>query len=161
MRIFRNFLLATGAAAVLAGAAPAAAQQQQPITLTGDVKLVREVTEANGETRTELVAPSTVVPGDRLLFSTSFSNSGSEAVERFVMTNPLPAAVRLAPDADPELTVSVDGGRSWGQLAELTVTGADGAMRAATHADVTHIRWTLAVVNPGESGVREYPAIIR
>jgi len=78
-----------------------------------------------------------------------------------VVTNPLPAAVRLAPDADADLVVSVDGGESWGMLANLSVTEDDGSIRPAQHADVTHVRWTLALVRPGESGRLEYPAIIR
>ena len=159
MRICMNFVIpASILASALAGPALA---QGQPIALTGDVKVVRLVTGEDGQTRTELSAPTTTVPGDRLLFGTSYANSGAEPVERFVMTNPLPSAVRLAPDADPALTVSVDGGRSWGRLDELTVTATDGALRAAEAGDVTHIRWTLAVVNPGESGRLEYPAIIR
>ena len=49
----------------------------------------------------------------------------------------------------------------WGNLAELSVEGEDGTLRSATHADVTHLRWTLASVAPGESGKLEYSAIIR
>ena len=150
---FLALLLAvTGAQPVLA---------QQPIALTSEVKVVRIVRDENGVSQTRLEAPDTVVPGDRLVFRTSYSNSGTEAVERFVLTNPLHAAVRLAPDADASLVVSVDGGQTWGELSELMVAGPDGALRAATADDVTHIRWTLAVVQPGESGTLEYPAIIR
>lgn len=142
-------------------AAPAMAQEKQPIELSGDVKHAKEIVAADGSITTELVAPEKVVPGDRLVFSTSYRNTGAEPVENFVVTNPLPAAVILAPDADPGLTVSVDGGKTWGLLADLTVTQADGTARPADQTDVTHIRWTLATVAPGEAGRLEYPAIIR
>ena len=101
------------------------------------------------------------MPGDRLVFGTDYANNGTEAVRNFNVTNPLPAAVRLAPDADPALTVSVDGGKSWGKLSELQVTATDGTTRAATHEDVTHVRWVLASIAPGETGRLTYPAIIR
>ncbi|MEL7446050.1 MAG: hypothetical protein AAGK02_09580 [Pseudomonadota bacterium] len=156
-------LLGQIAAALLAFALPAmpAAAQDRPISLAGDVKAVKTTVDASGAEQTELVAPDVIVPGDRLIFGTDYSNSGAETVTDFVVTNPLPGAVRLAPDADPALTVSVDGGATWGTLETLTVTGEDGAARAAEHGDVTHVRWTLAAIEPGQSGRVEYPAIIR
>jgi uncharacterized repeat protein (TIGR01451 family) len=154
--------LAVSLAALALVPVPAMAQQAaSPVTLSGDVKAVKVVTDADGTERTELVAPSTIVPGDRLVFGTDYANNGSEAVRNFAVTNPLPSAVRLAPDADPALIVSVDGGQSWGKLAELQVTNADGTTRAAMHEDVTHVRWVLASIAPGETGRLTYPAIIR
>ena len=128
---------------------------------TGDVKAVKLITAADGSERIELLTPSTIVPGDRLIFGTDYANSGAEAVTNFVVTNPLPAAVRLAPDADPALAVSVDGGKTWGELSGLAITNADGTTRPATHADVTHVRWVLESIAPGATGRLTYPAIIR
>ena len=134
---------------------------QQPVELKGDVKVVKTTTDKQGKPKEELLPPDVVVPGDRLVFSTSYMNNGVEPVENFVVYNPIPSAVRLADDADPDLTVSVDGGKNWGRLAELVVVNEDGTSRPAQTADVTHIRWTLAVVEPGQGGRLEYPAIIR
>ncbi|MDJ0643202.1 MAG: hypothetical protein QNJ15_10315 [Erythrobacter sp.] len=152
---FAAFLLLTGPATAQESAA------QNPVTLAGDVMAVKTVTDETGTERTELVEPTKIVPGDRLIFGTDYSNNGTEEVTDFVVTNPLPSAVRLAPDADPDLVVSVDGAQSWGTLAQLKVTDETGATRTATHADVTHVRWTLPSIAPGESGRLEYPAIIR
>lgn len=161
MKLFSKIVVATLlAGSTFAGVAPAVAQEQA-IVLEGDVKLEKVTVGEDGETSVELVKPDTIVPGDKLIFGTDYRNSGEEAVENFVVTNPLPAAVKLSPEADPSLTVSVDGGTTWGRLAELTLDAADGTRRAAQQADVTHIRWTLASVAPGESGRLEYPAIIR
>lgn len=146
---------------VFGAALPVGAQAQNPVTLSGDVKAVETSVDASGNEVTKLVEPDVIVPGDRLIFGTEYANNGAEPADNFVVTNPLPAAVRLAPDADPDLTVSVDGGNSWGMLSELTVAGEDGTTRAATPSDVTHVRWTLAQIAPGESGRLEYPAIIR
>lgn len=142
-------------------AAPVPAWAQSPVSLSGDVKAVETTVDEAGNEVTNLVEPKAIVPGDRLIFGTDYANGGAEPVENFVVTNPLPSAVRLAPDADPELIVSVDAGESWGVLGSRVVVAEDGSTRSATHADVTHIRWTLPVIAPGDSGRLEYPAIIR
>ncbi len=132
-----------------------------PVSLAGDVKAVKIVTAEDGTQRTELIEPTVIVPGDQLVFGTSYANNGADPVTNFIVTNPLPSAVRLAPDADPLLSVSVDGGKTWDVLAALAVTNPDGTTRAATHEDVTHVRWVLASIAPGEQGRLTYPAIIR
>ena len=156
-KLIAALLLGVG---TFASAAPIVPQEQN-ILLEGDVMVEKTTTNDAGETSVELVAPDTIVPGDKLIFGTDYTNSGAETVENFTVTNPLPEAVMLAPDADANLMVSVDGGASWGVLAELTVAKDDGTTRAAEHADVTHVRWTLPSVAPSESGMVEYPAIIR
>ncbi|HAD18400.1 MAG TPA: hypothetical protein DCF81_16225 [Erythrobacter sp.] len=158
MRIFLIFfisILATGS-----GTAPLSAQDQA-ISLSGSVMHETVSLDASGKEVTELVEPNTFVPGDRLIFGTDYNNGSDEAVDNFVVTNPLPPAVRLAPDADTTLIVSVDGGKSFGTLSQLSVMAEDGGSRPADQADVTHVRWTLPSVAPGESGRLEYPAIIR
>jgi hypothetical protein len=95
------------------------------------------------------------------MFGTDYANNGTETVTNFTVTNPLPAAVRLAPDADPALDLSVDGGATWGVLNALKVANPDGTTRPATHADVTHVRWVLESIAPGAKGRLTYPAIIR
>ena len=154
-------LMLAAAAALALPAVPLAAQNNSAIALTGDVKAVKVITEADGKERTDLVEPSTIVPGDRLVFGTDYANKGSEIVTNFTVTNPLPAAVRLAPDADPAIEVSVDGGKTFGVIAALTIANSDGTTRPAAHADVTHVCWVLASIVPGASGKLTYPAIIR
>lgn len=162
MKLISKIRLALAFAALALPGVPLAAQTSaSPINLTGDVKAVKIITEADGSARTELVEPTAIIPGDRLIFGTDYANNGSAAVTNFNVTNPLPAAVRLAPDADPALEVSVDGGKTWGVLAALTVPSPEAAARPATHADVTHVRWVLASIAPGAKGRLTYPAIIR
>ncbi len=119
-------------------AASHAQAQESPIKLEADVKAVVETIDENGQSRVELAKPGTIVPGDRILFGTNYTNTGTEPAENFTMTNPLPGQVRLAPDADPELIVSVDAGTTWGRLTELLVSEEDGTTRPARHGDVTH-----------------------
>lgn len=162
MMTIKTIMLTVAAAALALPALPLSAQSDaSPVALNGDVKAVKVVTAADGTERTELVEPSTIIPGDRLIFGTDYANNGSTVVTNFTVTNPLPTAVRLAPDADLALDVSVDGGKTWGALAALIITNSDGATRSATHADVTHVRWILASIAPGAKGRLTYPAIIR
>lgn len=161
MRNFAKIAAAILLASVTMSASAPALAQAQAIELKGDVKLEKVMIDDGGERSVELVEPETIVPGDKLIFGTEYSNNSADPVTNFVVTNPVPNAVRLANGAPADLTVSVDGGANWGQLAALSVEQADGTSRPAQHADVTHIRWTLASVAPGEKGRLEYPAIIR
>lgn len=163
MKSITKLMLACAAGAMLAlPVAPLAAQAAAPVvTVNGDIKAEKSATGADGKPAVELVEPESFLPGDRLLFGQNFANTSTEVVTNFTITNPLPEAVRLAPDADPALEVSVDGGKSWGRLATLSVTASDGTSRPATHADVTHVRWVLATIAPGASGRVSFPVIIR
>ena len=121
--------------------------------------MVERSVERDGTRTTVLEPPAQVVPGDRLVYSTRYRNTSAEPVEDFVVTNPLPAAVTLA--ADGAFEVSVDGGSTFGPLASLSLALADGATRPAGLADVTHVRWTIARLAPGEEGTLSYSAVVR
>ncbi|WP_298188790.1 hypothetical protein [Novosphingobium sp.] len=152
-----------GAAAMVAMAGPALAAAQSapsPVSLKGDVMLEKTVSE-NGVSKVQLVEPKVVIPGDHLLFTTRYRNEGTQAVTNFVVTNPLPSAVTLSSDAAPGTEVSVDGGKTWGQLGSLKVEAAEGGERAATAADITHVRWTIPSIAPGASGEVQYHGIVR
>ena len=95
------------------------------------------------------------------MFATAYRNTGASAVNNFVVTNPIPAGVMLAPEGVAPADVSVDGGKGWGKLASLTVAGPNGVKRAAQSSDVTHVRWTLPVLAPGATGTLTYRAIVR
>lgn len=159
-----NTRIFTAAAALMLGVgatAPAFAQapgQTQAVELTGDVKVVRQVTTA-GKTSETLEEPGQVLPGDRLVFTTRYKNGGKDAATDFVVTNPLPAPVKLT--KVDGFDVSVDGGKTFGALAGLKATGAGGTPRAAELGDVTHVRWRVASIAPGASGEVRYFAEVR
>ena len=145
--------------AVTAFGLSAPAQAQNDVALSSDVKVERTTVE-NGQSRTTLAPPESVVPGDRLLFTTSYANGGSSPAENFVVTNPLPSAVALA-ETDESFEVSVDGGKTFAALDTLSITDPEIGNRPAELGDVTHIRWVLARVAEGESGTLSYYGIVR
>lgn len=158
----KHFVMVAGFAAT-AALAPATAMAQaaaSPVALTSDVKLDRVVV-TNGVSKHVLTAPTKVVPGDHLIFSTKYHNNGTKPIEHFIVTNPLPAAVTLASDGYGNFDVSVDGGKSWGKLAALKVSDGKGGERAAQATDVTQVRWIVPAIAPGASGSLEYHAIVR
>jgi len=142
------------ASPVLALAAPGA------VALDSSIKLDK-ITTVNGQTTHEFVAPQKVVPGNHLLFVTQYRNTSDKPVDHFVVTNPVPSPVALESVGADNFEVSVDGGKSWGKLAQLTVTKPGAAMRAAQDADVTTVRWVIPVIAPGASGTLQYHAVVR
>lgn len=144
----------------VAWAAPAAQAQERPVTLSSDVKLERLVESADGAQVT-LAAPEGVVPGDTLVFTTSYRNAGGETVTDFVIVNPVPANLTLSREVPTGAEVSVDGGTSWGSLPSLSVTDEAGQERAAALADVTHLRWNIARLAPAQDGQVGFRAVVR
>ncbi len=147
---------------VTAQDAASQSQAAEPdVKLQSDVKAYKTATDADGNGSNELVEPTIFTPGTRLSFGLTYENNGNSPATDVTATNPINEAVRLAPDADPALIVSVDGGKVFGTLGDLEITDETGATRPASHDDVTHVRWTIASIAPGESGRVAFPVIIR
>ena len=151
------FFMTVAAIATLPAAAHAA---PGGVALHGDVK-VETTTIVNGVEKTVLAVPKIVVPGNRLLFSTAYRNEGAAPVQNFVVTNPVPAGIAVAAPDAANLIVSVDGGKSWGKLAGLTIKDANNTPHPAQATDVTHVRWTVASIAPGAGGSVAYHAVVR
>lgn len=146
-----------------------------------DSKIMVERTDASesGKTVTKLVDPATVkvIPGDKLLFINTYRNTGDSAVTGFVVNNPVHSAVALIEVVEDWALVSVDGGKNFGKLSELSVTemvtaAAEKAAeettapvqttRPAVASDVTHIRWVLtSPIAPGASGELRFRGVVK
>jgi uncharacterized repeat protein (TIGR01451 family) len=138
-------------------AAPATAQDK-PVALESKVQLMRPAEDGG---QPQLVEPEGVVPGDMLLFTTSFHNEGRAPVTDFVVVNPVADSLELTQEAAGQTDVSVDGGKSWGPIAQLNVVDAAGQERPATIEDITHMRWKFAQIQPGETGRVQFVASVR
>lgn len=149
------------ACALIAATLPVPAFAAGQVALDNMVFVERVKADADGRKRVELERPNMVVPGDRLVFVLNYRNTGAKAAERFVITNPLPAAVQFQ-GGDDAAQVSIDGGVSWGRLDALRVRDANGTMRPAMHADVTHIRWAFQQPIPaGGSGKLMFRGVVK
>ena len=106
--------------------------------------------------------PHVVTPGDKLVFELAYRNVGAEAATGFVITDPIPASVAFAGGESEGAIFSVDGGRTWGPLAALRVAQPNGGSRAATPADVTHVRWAFARPIPaGGAGSVSFRGVVK
>ena len=128
---------------LLAALIPGPAFAANQVALDNHVFVERVLTDAEGKQRILLEEPKVVVPGDRLVFVLNYRNAGAQPADKFVITNPMPSAVRFADAGDTRPFVSIDGGKQWGLLSDLSISMTDGTRRAAQPADVTHIRWAF------------------
>ena len=179
-------ILATGiTAANVAQAAPTNAAAQSTVDPRSNVKIEsvaqveRTEKDANGNEVTKLYSPADVkvIPGDRLVFTNSYRNTGAVSVSGFVVNNPIHSAVSFVEVAQDWALVSVDGGKSFGKLDALTVAvvseeteASDTASevsegssnRAAQPSDVTHIRWAFSnAIAAGASGELVFRGIVK
>ena len=154
-----NLRLSLIALAAVAAAAPAAAQ----VSLENKVLKETSVRAADGTVTTRMSASKSLAPGDTAVYVMTYRNGGRTPASNLVIDNPVSKDIRYAGPAtgSPAPTVSVDGGRTYGQLQTLTVRGQNG-QRAARFADVTNVRWTVAgPVAPGSSGSVSYKGVVR
>jgi uncharacterized repeat protein (TIGR01451 family) len=135
--LLASLLIAPGAGAQ----APAPALQ---VTTTAELVQVQTI---NGRQSIRLLPADHVVPGDLLIYTLKVRNPGpdTDATPEFVV--PIPEHTSYVADsaAGPGAAVlySVDGGQTFDKPQNLSVHGEGGALRPATAADYTHIRWTL------------------
>ncbi len=142
---------------------------QDQVSLSSEVFVIRTENDAQGNEKIILKNPKDVIviPGDRLKFILKYTNNTGQDVTGFKATNPIPAAVQYIEAAEEWAEVSVDGGKNWGKLEDLSVqanndTGDTNVLRAATVADVTHVRWVFNnVITKNSSGSVSFNGIVK
>lgn len=141
-----------------------AAQAAGGMQLSNQVFQEIEVVGADGKPEHKTVPAATVVPGTEVFYVITYRNTGDKPADNVAITNPVPAELEYvsAVGPAPMNQVSVDGGRQYGALASLSVTGADGKPRPAQTADVTHVRWMLnTALAPGSGGSVSFKARLK
>lgn len=157
-RRFAGFLALPAAFAAMA-AMPAFANDA--IELNSEV-FVERLVKRGARTAIQLEKPKQVLPGDRLVFILRYRNSGERPVQDFVVTNPMPEAVRFQETLDGTEEVSVDGGQNWDKLDALRIPTGNGRSRPARAADVTHVRWNiLQNITKGSEGKLTFRGIVK
>lgn len=107
-----------------------------------------------------------VVPGERVVYTLSFTNDDAAPASDLVLTMPVPSEIKYmdgtASKSGAKTVYSADGGQTFAARDVLRTTGADGNARVATADDITHIRWTVAgPVAVGETGSLSYKGILK
>lgn len=136
------------------------------LALTTEAFQEVEVARPDGSKVKELQPLLRAVPGQEVLYVTTYRNGGDQPATKVVLKNPVPEGLVYkagsAQGAGARAEVSVDGGKQFGALPMLSVRGPDGKMRPATAEDVTDVRWTLtAPVPAGADGKVTYRAQLK
>ena len=133
-----------------------------------DVRTVvqKETTVENeaGQAETTLVAAERVLPGEKVVYTITFTNVGAEAADNVMITNPIDTSLTYlngsAFGVGMRIEFSADGGLSFAGQGDVRVATEAGE-RAAEAADYTHLRWTLLeALPPGETGVARFAATV-
>jgi uncharacterized repeat protein (TIGR01451 family) len=123
-----------------------------------------EAIGADGKPQHKTIPAASVVPGTEVFYVITYRNTGDKPADNVAITNAVPADLEFVSVVGPapQNQVSVDGGRRYGALASLSVTGADGKPRPAQTGDVTHVRWTLnTALEPGSAGSVSFKARLK
>jgi uncharacterized repeat protein (TIGR01451 family) len=114
------------------------------VTTTAELGQVQTI---NGRQSVRLLPADHVVPGDLLIYTLRVRNPGGEAIATPEIVAPIPEhtsyVAESAAGPGAQVLYSVDGGQTFDKPQNLKVHGGGGALRPATAADYTHIRWTL------------------
>ena len=149
----RKSLTAVAATLALAAAGSAAAQ----VTLENTVQKVETFVNEANEPERRLVDADSVVPGDELRYTITFTNNGAEVVDAgsIVITNPIPEETvyldGTAFGSGTDIQYSLDG-ENFAAADELTISQGDAEVIASAK-DYKSIRWVFApALEPGETG---------
>ena len=159
-------ILAVLAVALCFAMLPAAHAQQAGNIEVKNVAEVEIVTkDAKGKETLKRAPAGKVVPGDEVIYTTTFKNIGTKAASNITINNPIPANTSLTAGsvfgANTDITYSLDG-KVFATPDKLKVKNKEGKDVPATAADFTHIRWSLkGELAAGKTGEVGFRAVIK
>lgn len=152
-------------AILLLPAVGAQGQQRDSIEIKSIAEL--EVVARNSQGKKEAqrmdIAKTKVVPGDVVVYTTTYKNTGKKRAENVKITNPVPEHMdyvdKSAEGQGTKILFSVDKGKSFGTAEKLEVSDSQGKKRKALAQDYTAIQWILVKpVEPGAAGSVSFKA---
>jgi uncharacterized repeat protein (TIGR01451 family) len=158
----KGFGWTLGALVGVCFAGHAFAQAANPVHIASAVYQEVDVKGDDGKVTKKLVPAAKVVPGGEVVYEIGYSNNGTQNATGVTINNPVPTGLELLNEGDtPATSVSVDGGVTYGKLADLFVLDKDGEPRPARTADVTNLRWVLDQLAPGAKGKVTFRAKVK
>jgi uncharacterized repeat protein (TIGR01451 family) len=108
-------------------------------------------------------------PGDTLVYTITYANTGNGLLRDAVIVNPLPREVVANPESaggkDTDISCSIDNGRSFHAPPIMVQTKRpDGTLKSspATPDRYTHIRWLVKKpLQPGQTGTVSFKATVK
>jgi uncharacterized repeat protein (TIGR01451 family) len=125
-----------------------------------------EVTDKSGKKVLKRTAVEKAVPGDTVIFTTTFKNTIDKPAGNIVINNPVPPDTAYVAGSafgkDCEIQYSADGGKTYARAEALKIRGADGKQRLALPREYTDIRWSHMVpLAAGKSAEVGFRAVIK
>ena len=160
----KTFLTMTLVAVAMLLVSPARAQEAGHLNVRTVVQKEDVLLSDTGETERRLVPADTVVPGDDVVYTITFTNISDETAQNVVITNAIAGELTYVAGSafGPGTTVefSVDGGNHFAAAEELKITE-NGEVRAARAEDFTHIRWVMQNdLEAGAQGMARFRATL-
>lgn len=152
---------------VLLGAGDLQAEQQPKLELKTTAE--KEVTvKKQGRWVLERRSVDTAAPGDVVVYTITYTNTGTGTMVDAVIVNPVPNGMRVNPESaagkDAAVTCSIDNGRSYHPPPIMVpMKKPDGSLESkpAPLDRYTHIRWLVKrPVQPGQSGQVSFKATV-
>ena len=165
--IFWVFVVFLAGAFFLWGAV-AQAQQQPRLELKTTVEKEVKV-KKKGKWITERIAVDKTGPGDVLVYTIAYQNTGKIAAVDARIVNPVPQGVAYLPDSaegkDAEIKCSIDNGRTWHTPpVMMQMKKPDGSLekRPAPRESYTQISWVIKKpVGSGQQGRVSFKATVK
>lgn len=109
---------------------------------------------AQGLRETHVAPAAKAVPGDTLIVRLGYANTSDKPIANVTISNSVPAHLQFAGAREGgEPAYSVDGGKTFGPLEQLSVLVSGNVFRPARLGDVTTVRWRLDhALAPGATG---------
>lgn len=141
------------------------AKPQVSVAIKAEKEVV--VTEEGKQVK-KMVEAKEVLPGETILYSLDYSNTGDEAATDLVISDPLPEGTTFVAGSATEvgdLSFSIDGGKTYKKPTLLTyeVVMPDGSkeVRVASPELYTHVRWILPRIAAGGSGTIHFKVKVK
>jgi uncharacterized repeat protein (TIGR01451 family) len=124
---------------------PVIAENDSPVRFANTAQKQNISVDEDGVKRITLTSTDLIVPGDTVVYTSTFTNIGTEDVSNIVVSNPIPANTQYivfsAKGKTTRVSFSVDGGKTFAAPAQLTVVDNNGIKQTAKPKDYTDIRW--------------------
>ena len=149
-------LVSAAVIAVMLLPAIAMAAANIAVSITAEKEVI--VTE-NGKKVVKAVPAKQFAPGDTIIYTVNYTNTGNETATKAVIDDPVPQGTAYmtnsATGEGADITFSIDKGKTYKKptllIYEVTVDGKK-EKKTASPDLYTNIRWTVATVPAGASG---------
>lgn len=139
-------------------ALPLAAWAQPKVSIS--IKSEKEVVVTEqGKKIKKKIAAKDIIPGEEIIYTLSYSNTGNEAATSVAISDPIPAGTAFIPGSASDagdLTFSIDKGKSFKKPTLLTYELKSGEgkkeRRVASPEEYTDIRWIIPSIPAGGKG---------